>query len=86
MVLLVPFDGSDLSTAALHRAAEFSEYTEESVLALSIVPEEPDYAIERGWIDEGDPFTTPRPSGSDCATRSRPSRPPPSSAVRSPKT
>jgi nucleotide-binding universal stress UspA family protein len=56
MVLLVPFDGSDLSTAALHRAAEFSEYTEESVLALSIVPEEPDYAIERGWIDEGDPY------------------------------
>ncbi|SFR93255.1 Universal stress protein family protein [Halomicrobium zhouii] len=56
MVLLVPFDGSDLSTAALHRAAEFSEYTDESVLALSIVPEEPDYAIERGWIDEGDPY------------------------------
>lgn len=52
MVLLVPFDGSDLSTEALRRAAEFSGYTEESVLALSIVPEDPQYAIERGWIDE----------------------------------
>ena len=56
MVLLVPFDGSDLSVAALRRAAEFAEYTGESVLALSIVPEEPEYAIERGWIDAGDAY------------------------------
>lgn len=56
MVLLVPYDGSDLSTAALRRAAEFSEYTGEPVLALSIVPQEPDYAIERGWIDADDSY------------------------------
>ena len=56
MVLLVPFDGSDLSKAALRRAAEFSEYVDESVLALSIVPREPDYAVDRGWIDEGEGY------------------------------
>ncbi len=56
MVLLVPFDGSDLSEAALRRAAEFSEYTDESVLALSIVPREPEYAVDRGWIEEGDDY------------------------------
>jgi nucleotide-binding universal stress UspA family protein len=56
MVLLVPFDGSDLATAALRRATEFADYTDESVLALSIVPEEPEYAIERGWIEEGDSY------------------------------
>lgn len=56
MVLLVPFDGSGLSTEALRRATEFSEYTDESVLALSVVPETPEYAVERGWIDEGDSY------------------------------
>lgn len=56
MVLLVPFDGSDLSKAALRRAAEFSEYIDEPVIALSIVPEEPEYAIERGWIESGDTY------------------------------
>ncbi|WP_226010711.1 universal stress protein [Halomicrobium salinisoli] len=56
MVLLVPFDGSDLSKAALRRACEYSEYTGEAVLALSVIPDDADYARERGWIDEGEPF------------------------------
>lgn len=56
MVLLVPFDGSPLAEAALRRAAEFSEYIDESVLALSIVPREPEYAIDRGWIDPDEPY------------------------------
>ncbi|MFB6309023.1 MAG: universal stress protein [Haloarculaceae archaeon] len=56
MVLLVPFDGSELSQAALERASEFSEYTDEAVLALTVVPEEPEYAIERGWLQPDEPF------------------------------
>ncbi|GGN93283.1 MULTISPECIES: universal stress protein [Haloarcula] len=56
MVLLVPFDGSELSQAALERATEFSEYTGEDVLALVVIPDEPDYALERNWLNPNDPF------------------------------
>lgn len=50
MVLLVPFDGSPLSRAALERAAEFAGYRDEEVLALTVVPRDADYARERGWV------------------------------------
>ncbi|MBO4249116.1 MULTISPECIES: universal stress protein [Halomicrobium] len=56
MTLLVPFDGSDLARAALERAVEFSEYTGQDVLALSVLPDDADYAVERGWIDEGESY------------------------------
>ncbi|WP_225335457.1 universal stress protein [Halomicrobium urmianum] len=56
MVLLVPFDGSELSKAALRRAREFSEYTDEAVIALSIIPDDADYARERDWIGENESF------------------------------
>jgi len=56
MVLLVPFDGSALSQTALERAVEFSEYTHEDVLVLSVVPDDAEYAAERGWINEGEPY------------------------------
>jgi nucleotide-binding universal stress UspA family protein len=49
---LVPFDGSPLAEAALARAAEFAAVMDEDVLALAVVPvDEPDFAVERGWID-----------------------------------
>ncbi|WP_424002987.1 universal stress protein [Haloarcula salina] len=56
MVLLVPFDGSDLSRTALERATEFATYRNEDVLALTVIPDEPEYALERGWLDANDPF------------------------------
>ncbi|MBX0295006.1 universal stress protein [Haloarcula nitratireducens] len=56
MTLLVPYDGSDLSEAALERATEFAGYTDENVLVLAVVPDEPDYALERGWLSADDPF------------------------------
>jgi nucleotide-binding universal stress UspA family protein len=56
MTLLVPFDGSELSTAALSRAAEFADFMDEEVLALAVIPQDPEYARERGWLDQGDPF------------------------------
>jgi nucleotide-binding universal stress UspA family protein len=56
MTLLVPFDGSDLSQTALERAVEFSGYTGEDVLVLSVLPDDTDYAIERGWVETGDAY------------------------------
>jgi nucleotide-binding universal stress UspA family protein len=56
MVLLVPFDGSDLAKAALSRAAEFSELTDEPVLVVSVVTGDEEFARERGWIDEDEPY------------------------------
>jgi nucleotide-binding universal stress UspA family protein len=56
MTLLVPFDGSDLATAALERASEFGEFTGEELLVLSVVPDDADYARERGWIGPGEEF------------------------------
>jgi nucleotide-binding universal stress UspA family protein len=57
MTYLVPFDGSALAVAALERATEFASAMDEAVLALVVVPEaKPGFAVERGWIDEGDSY------------------------------
>ncbi len=56
MTLLVPFDGSELSEAALDRATEFAEFRDEDVLALTVIPDDPEYALSRGWLDPADPF------------------------------
>lgn len=56
MTLLVPYDGSDLSDAALRRAGEFAEYTGEDVVALTVIPDDLQYARERGWLDGSDSF------------------------------
>ncbi|MFC6974151.1 universal stress protein [Halomicroarcula sp. GCM10025709] len=58
MVLLVPFDGSDLSESALERATEFAAYRDEEVLVLSVVPEAPEFALERGWLNADETFST----------------------------
>ena len=56
MVLLVPFDGSELSMAALRRAIEVGELRDEEVLALTVVPDDAAYAEERGWLRADEPF------------------------------
>ena len=56
MTLLVPFDGSELSEAALERATEFAEFSGEDVVALTVVPDEPEYALSRNWLDPTEPF------------------------------
>ena len=56
MTLLVPFDGSTLSTAALEKASEHAELTDEDVVAVTIVPDDGDYARERGWIQDHEQF------------------------------
>ena len=56
MVLLVPFDGSELATAALRRAAEFAELTDEPLVVLSVITEDEPFARERGWVDDDEPY------------------------------
>lgn len=56
MVLLVPFDGSELSRAALERAKQYAQYTGEEIVALTIIPDDPELARQRGWLDPEDTF------------------------------
>lgn len=54
MVFLVPFDGSDLSKAALKRAKEFA--TDEEIVALTVIPSGTKYARKKGWSDPREDF------------------------------
>lgn len=56
MSLLVPFDGSPLAVQALEQASTFSEFLEEEVVVLTVIPDDPDYARDRGWVTAGEPF------------------------------
>ncbi|MFC6872914.1 universal stress protein [Halobellus marinus] len=57
MSLVVPFDGSRLSQAALVRAAQFDTVLNEGVVVVSVIPKgNTRYARERGWIDSGEQF------------------------------
>lgn len=61
MTFVVPFDGSGLSEAALVRAVEFGEVLDESILAISVIPErDVTYARERGWLESGESFDRSR--------------------------
>jgi nucleotide-binding universal stress UspA family protein len=56
MVLLAPYDGSDLSAAAVERATQFGELVDEDVVVLVVVPPDEEFARGRGWIDETESF------------------------------
>ena len=56
MTLLVPFDGSELSEAALHRATQFGEAFDQEVVVLVVVPTDEGYVRERGLVDEGEAY------------------------------
>src|SRR6056297_3524151 len=57
MTIVVPFDGSELSEAALVRATALGETFEESVLALTIIPKgDKEYARERDWLGPDEEF------------------------------
>ena len=56
MTFLVPFDGSELSTAALDRAGEYGAKLEADVTVVSVIPNGPEYAREKGWIQPDEPF------------------------------
>jgi len=54
MTFLVPFDGSDLSKAALERAAGLA--TDEEIVALTVIPSGTKYAQKKGWSDPTENF------------------------------
>lgn len=56
MVILVPFDGSELATAALTRATEFAEQIGEPVVVLSVITEDEEFARDRGWVGEDESY------------------------------
>ena len=57
MSLVVPFDDSQLSRAALVRARQFDQVLNEGVSAVSVVPaQNATYAREKGWIERGEGF------------------------------
>ncbi|MFA9415280.1 universal stress protein [Natrinema sp. HArc-T2] len=56
MSLLVPFDGSELAMNALERASTFGDLLDKEVVALTVIPDDEDYARDRGWITQGEPF------------------------------
>jgi nucleotide-binding universal stress UspA family protein len=59
MTLVVPFDGTELASAALRRATEFASAFDEPVIAFSVVPTgSTEYTRERGWVEPGEPFDT----------------------------
>ncbi|KDE60371.1 universal stress protein [Halostagnicola sp. A56] len=56
MTLLAPYDGSELATSALEKATEFSDMLDEELVVLTVIPDDAEYAQERGWITRGEPF------------------------------
>lgn len=55
-MLLVPYDGSALARGALQRARAFAADSDDDVLVVTVLPEDPEFARERGWITDGEPF------------------------------
>lgn len=57
MSIVVPFDGTPLSRAALARADTLRDVFGEEVFAITIVPNRNvRYARERGWLADDEPF------------------------------
>lgn len=56
MKFFVPYDGSTLANAALERAAVLGEGVGADIVVATIVPKDRDYALERGWIADGEEF------------------------------
>ncbi|WP_121742324.1 universal stress protein [Natronorubrum halophilum] len=56
MTLLVPFDGSRLARKALEKASTFGDLLDEEVVVLTVIPDDAEYARDRGWITRGEPF------------------------------
>jgi len=57
MTLVVPFDGSELSKAALVRGSEFTSAFEEPIEAVTVIPKRNEkYARELDWIGANEEF------------------------------
>jgi nucleotide-binding universal stress UspA family protein len=60
MGFMVPYDGSDLADAALDRATTHGEALDRRVVAVTVVPEGHDYAVEHGWLEPDETFDAER--------------------------
>lgn len=60
MVFLVPYDESSLARTALVRARDLAAHTGTEVVALTVVPDDPEFALERGWIEGHETFDPER--------------------------
>jgi nucleotide-binding universal stress UspA family protein len=57
MVIVVPYDGSDLSRAALERAAEFADTLDADVRVVTAIPSRNrKYARKRNWLGDDEEF------------------------------
>lgn len=57
MTIVVPFDGSDLSRAALQRATEMTDSFGPELRTVTVIPNGNEgYARERGWLGDNEPF------------------------------
>jgi nucleotide-binding universal stress UspA family protein len=57
VTFVVPFDGTELSQAALVRAGAFATVLDEEVLAVTVIPKRnADYAANHGWIEPDDEY------------------------------
>jgi nucleotide-binding universal stress UspA family protein len=52
MTVMVAFDGSGLSVAALRRGVNIGDAFDSHVVVVSVVPEDPLYAADQGWVDD----------------------------------
>lgn len=61
MTIVVPFDGGELSRAALRRGGELGRALDQQVVAVSVIPaSNAEYAREQGWIDQREQFDSER--------------------------
>ncbi|GAA0653281.1 universal stress protein [Salarchaeum japonicum] len=63
MSIVVPFDGSELSRAALRRARQFQSVLDERLVAVTVVERNAERARERGWLDDEEEFDADRVVG-----------------------
>lgn len=56
-MIVVPFDGTTLSEAALARGSEFGKALDQEILAVAVIPNSnTEYARRRGWLEAGEQF------------------------------
>ncbi|MGB9986474.1 universal stress protein [Salarchaeum japonicum] len=60
MSIVVPFDGSELSRAALRRARQFRPVLDERLVAITVIERDAAFAREHGWLDDEAEFDTDR--------------------------
>jgi len=56
MTVLAPYDGSKLARTALKRAETFADSRDEEVVAITVVPEDESFAVDRGWVASPDDY------------------------------